>query len=140
METKRVHSSHLPYLQRPDGSYLLGDPAGTAQHVMSDLQAAGSRFLDLASAVVPSLRNAQVSSVEMVQLPWPADGHPIVGCSAACAGLYVCVTHSGMTLAPLLGRLVAEEVVTEVEQQELSHYRPDREFVDRGAYGWLKKS
>ncbi|MEW5311199.1 MAG: hypothetical protein WDW38_002934 [Sanguina aurantia] len=66
-------------LQRPDGSYLLGDPAGTAQHVMSDLQAAGSR-------------------------------------------------------------LVAEEVVMGVEQQQLSHYRPDREFVDRGAYGWLKKS
>lgn len=107
---------------------------------MSDLQAAGSRFLHLASVVVPSLKDALVASVEMVQLPWPADGHPIVGCSAACAGLYVCVTHSGMTLAPLLGRLVAEEVVMGVEQQQLSHYRPDREFVDRGAYGWLKKS
>eukprot|EP00955_Chlamydomonas_euryale_P099216 365203-Chlamydomonas_euryale.AAC.8 len=40
--------------------------------------------------------------------PYPVDGHPLVGFAAD--GLYVCVTHSGMTLGPHLGRLVAGEV------------------------------
>jgi glycine/D-amino acid oxidase-like deaminating enzyme len=41
--------------------------------------------------------------------PMPRDGLPIVG--PAGAGLYVAVTHSGITLAPAIGRFVAEEIL-----------------------------
>jgi glycine/D-amino acid oxidase-like deaminating enzyme len=54
----------------------------------------------------------------------PGDGLPVVG--PVDSGGYVVVTHSGVTLAPLLGELVAREVCDEVEQPELAPYRPGR--------------
>ena len=44
--------------------------------------------------------------------PMPADGHSIAGPVPGAEGLHVVVTHSGVTLAPALGRLVAEAVAT----------------------------
>ena len=41
--------------------------------------------------------------------PMPRDGLPVVG--PAAPGLYVAVTHSGVTLAPAIGRFVAEEIL-----------------------------
>jgi glycine/D-amino acid oxidase-like deaminating enzyme len=58
--------------------------------------------------------------------PMPVDGRPIVGPIVECPGLYVMVTHSGQTLGPLLGRLVAQEIVEEKVPGLLSPYRPNR--------------
>ncbi|MDP2333047.1 MAG: FAD-binding oxidoreductase [Reyranella sp.] len=44
--------------------------------------------------------------------PIPLDGFPLVGRAAGIDGLHVAVTHSGVTLAPAIGRFVAEEIVT----------------------------
>ena len=41
--------------------------------------------------------------------PYPQDGHPVVGFTAA-PGLYVCTAHSGVTLAPYVAKLAAQEV------------------------------
>ena len=41
--------------------------------------------------------------------PVPKDGLPIVG--PAAQGLHIAVTHSGVTLAPVIGRVVAEELI-----------------------------
>jgi glycine/D-amino acid oxidase-like deaminating enzyme len=54
----------------------------------------------------------------------PADGLPVVG-PVRDRG-YVVVTHSGVTLAPLLGELVAREVCDGAEQPILAHYRVER--------------
>ncbi|WP_164928643.1 NAD(P)/FAD-dependent oxidoreductase [Gloeobacter violaceus] len=58
--------------------------------------------------------------------PVPADGFPIVGPLASAPGVYGVVTHSGITLAPLLGRLLAEEIATGRCPDLLKPYRPDR--------------
>lgn len=44
--------------------------------------------------------------------PIPRDGLPIVGRAAATEGLFFAVTHSGVTLAPALGRFLADEMLT----------------------------
>jgi glycine/D-amino acid oxidase-like deaminating enzyme len=44
--------------------------------------------------------------------PIPKDGFPAVGRPAGITGLYVAVMHSGITLAPAIGRLVADEILT----------------------------
>ena len=51
----------------------------------------------------------------------PADGLPGVG---PVDGGHVVACHSGVTLAPLLGELVAREVCDGIEQDVLSPYRP----------------
>lgn len=61
--------------------------------------------------------------------PLPVDGHPIVGWLPGWQNVYVSVTHSGMTLAAVLARLAAAEVVGGGPGDELRAYRPDR-FAD----------
>jgi glycine/D-amino acid oxidase-like deaminating enzyme len=56
--------------------------------------------------------------------PMPAPGHPVIGPLPTVRGAYVAVMHSGVTLAPVAGRLVAEEVVRGVEAPELRGCRP----------------
>jgi glycine/D-amino acid oxidase-like deaminating enzyme len=43
--------------------------------------------------------------------PMTKDHFPAVGRADGIAGLYVAVTHSGITLAPTLGRCIAEEIL-----------------------------
>ncbi|MFI7296386.1 NAD(P)/FAD-dependent oxidoreductase [Streptomyces sp. NPDC050121] len=56
----------------------------------------------------------------------PADGHTIAGYASAQSRVYCLVSHSGVTLAPILGRLVATEITTGQEQDLLGAFRPTR--------------
>jgi glycine/D-amino acid oxidase-like deaminating enzyme len=56
----------------------------------------------------------------------PTDELPIVGPVPGVAGAYVAVMHSGITLAPTVGRLVASEIVDGVEAEQLAGLRPTR--------------
>jgi glycine/D-amino acid oxidase-like deaminating enzyme len=56
----------------------------------------------------------------------PADGQSIVGWLPGTAGLYLAVTHSGVTLGAHLARLITEELCTGTPPAELAPYRPGR--------------
>jgi glycine/D-amino acid oxidase-like deaminating enzyme len=58
--------------------------------------------------------------------PIPADGFPVVGAAPGLAGLTVAVTHSGVTLAPALGAMVAEEVLSGRRHPLLAPFGPER--------------
>ncbi|MEV6932828.1 FAD-dependent oxidoreductase, partial [Dactylosporangium sp. NPDC051485] len=58
--------------------------------------------------------------------PMPADRAPIVGPVAGLPGLYAAVMHSGVTLAPVIGDLVATEVVDGAPAAALAGCRPER--------------
>ena len=58
--------------------------------------------------------------------PTPADGFPAIGRPRERAGLYLAVTHSGVTLAPIIGRFAAAELLTGQRDPLLSPYHPDR--------------
>lgn len=58
--------------------------------------------------------------------PMPADGFSIVGPVAQRPGLYLAVTHSGVTLAPLVGELIAHELTTGHHAPRLESFRPAR--------------
>jgi glycine/D-amino acid oxidase-like deaminating enzyme len=60
----------------------------------------------------------------------PADRLPIIGPMPGLESLYLAVTPSGVTLAPILGRLVAAEIAEKVPQRLLEAMRPGR-FADR---------
>ena len=42
---------------------------------------------------------------------YPQDGKTLAGALPGAEGLYLIATHSGITLAPALGRLMAETIV-----------------------------
>lgn len=64
--------------------------------------------------------------------PMPRDGRSIAGPVPGVAGLYVLATHSGVTLAPALGAMLAEEIVEGTVSPLLENFRPDR-FARRRA-------
>lgn len=58
--------------------------------------------------------------------PMPADG-PIIGYTTSDKSVYVAVMHSGVTLAPTVGRLIAEELVNGKDMSELEGCRPQKD-------------
>jgi glycine/D-amino acid oxidase-like deaminating enzyme len=58
--------------------------------------------------------------------PIPADGFPRVGEVESVPGYFDAVMHSGGVLAPLIGRLLAEEIATGEPSPLLVEYRPTR--------------
>jgi glycine/D-amino acid oxidase-like deaminating enzyme len=56
----------------------------------------------------------------------PQDELPIVGFAAACPNVYVAAMHSGITLAPLVGRLAAAEILDGLKVDLLEPYRLSR--------------
>ena len=115
--------------QRTDGSVLVGEgsqetPAtDPGRHHAQLLLAQAARFFP-ALAAVP---------VDRWWLAWramPADRLPIVGPLPWLEALYLVVSHSGVTLAPVLGRLVAAEVAEQTADGLLAPFRPSR-FAER---------
>lgn len=80
------------------------------------------------------LPTASVRPVEILSgvRPIPSDGLPRVGGVAALPGYYEAVMHSGAVIGPLMGRLLAEEILTGTENPALSRFRPSR-FADAAA-------
>ena len=56
----------------------------------------------------------------------PKDGYTIAGFLDENQAVYAVVTHSGITLGPLLGRLVAEEILDGRSADLLAAFRPSR--------------
>lgn len=83
-------------------------------------------LVERAAAVVPALRGAPALSTRIGVRVFPSDGLPSIGPLASVPGYYEAVTHSGATLGPLLGRLVAEELSTARRPALLAPYTPDR--------------
>ena len=86
----------------------------------------GERLLDDAERVVPDIKNAELERVTLGWRPLPRDDHPVVGFAHRESDVYLAVMHSGVTLAPLIGRLAAQEILDDVRVELLEPYRLDR--------------
>ncbi len=78
------------------------------------------------SALLPDPNRAPRIDLRVGFRSLPADGHTVAGYASAQSRVYCLVSHSGVTLAPLLGRLVAAEITTDQEQGLLRSFRPTR--------------
>jgi glycine/D-amino acid oxidase-like deaminating enzyme len=79
-----------------------------------------------AAEYLPAAEKAPVERVTLGWRPMPKDGFPIIGPAGNCFNLYIVVTHSGVTLASILGELVTEEILDRVSVVMLEPYRPSR--------------
>ncbi|NBM17631.1 FAD-binding oxidoreductase [Streptomyces sp. GC420] len=78
------------------------------------------------SALLPEPGRAPEIDLRVGFRSLPADGRTIAGYASAQSRVYCLVSHSGVTLAPILGRLVAAEISTDREQDLLRAFRPTR--------------
>lgn len=111
--------------QAADGRLIAGtDFAGADPVGQSDA---------LARELMSGIKNL-ISGAETLDLdhhttgyrPTPADGFPAVGRPRRRDGLYLAVTHSGVTLAPAIGLFAAREIVAGARDPLLAPYHPDR--------------
>jgi glycine/D-amino acid oxidase-like deaminating enzyme len=84
------------------------------------------RLRDLAVEVVPALRTGELIRAKIAWRPIPIDGFPSVGGLDDLAGYYEAVTHSGITLSAVIGRLLAREIIDGSVDELIKPYRPDR--------------
>jgi glycine/D-amino acid oxidase-like deaminating enzyme len=115
--------------QRADGSVLVGE--GTQETLATNPGLAQARALVAQAArFLPALAGVGVDTWWLAYRPMPSDRLPIVGRLPWLDPLYVAVSHSGVTLAPVLGRLIAAEVATQTSDGLLAPFRPAR-FAER---------
>lgn len=68
----------------------------------------------------------RIEQLRVGQRSRPADGLPAVGFLPNLKRTYVVAMHSGITLAPLMGDLVTDELLKDSPSELLADYRPDR--------------
>jgi glycine/D-amino acid oxidase-like deaminating enzyme len=71
----------------------------------------GQRILSRIAAVFPAARERPLERLTLGFRPMPPDGMPVVGAVPGVQNAYVVVTHSGVTLAPILGELASAELL-----------------------------
>lgn len=135
--------------QRLDGRLVLGEQDGAPQNEAHAARLAGrptrfpgddfarqhaSRILAVAEQYLPAAAQAEVDEVHIGWRPLPLDGHPVVGFSPANPNAYIAVTHSGVSLAPIIGKLAAQELLGQGTPDLLAPYRPSRDFEEVRRY------
>jgi glycine/D-amino acid oxidase-like deaminating enzyme len=86
----------------------------------------GQEMLRRLGRLFTTTEGARIEKLAVGQRARPADGLPAVGPVSDTGRIYVVATHSGITLAPLLGRLVTEELLDGRRSPLLADYAPDR--------------
>ena len=125
-----VHAPGVHLRPDADGALLLGadDLDGSVVADATPAQRAGiaAEMLERAGRVFPAARKAEVSAIRVGVRPMPADLHTIAGPIPGLGNAWMIATHSGITLGPLLGRLIAEEIVRATPSTLLAPFRPSR--------------
>jgi glycine/D-amino acid oxidase-like deaminating enzyme len=135
------YTSDSHFFQRNDGRVIIGEklgPPDTTEHAgflqhypnryPSDEIAAehAARVIATASRYVPGLADAIPEQVGVGWRPLPVDGLPIIGRTPQMPGVYLASMHSGVTLAPIVGRLAAMEILDGLEVSPLEPFRVQR--------------
>lgn len=122
---------HTPYADlRPDGpGHLLAHHDSIDRRLGEDADGAevlAGELLERARTALPALGGARVAEARVGVRPMPKDGLSCVGAVSALAGYYEAVTHSGVTLGPLIGRMLAREITVGEVDPLAAPFRPDR--------------
>jgi glycine/D-amino acid oxidase-like deaminating enzyme len=134
-----VESPHTYFKQYPDGR-IVGNDASYApetpahQEILQgplDMpeeirEAHGQRILGKIRNKLPGAADAVYDHMTLGYRPMPQDRLPIVGFSPGNQDVYIAVMHSGVTLAAIMGRYIAHELMSDKLLDELAPYRPER--------------
>lgn len=131
---------------RNSGHYLLAFPGGRV--VVGATRETGSGFdhrvtaagqlevLEEALAVAPGLRDATLLETRVGFRPATPDGLPVLGPLPGHPRIVLATGFgaTGLTLAPLAGALVAEQVLGEAPRMDVSGYAPTRFVPTNGPF------
>ncbi|KIW41527.1 uncharacterized protein PV06_07077 [Exophiala oligosperma] len=111
--------------QNPDGRIVTALDYAPGADGHDTGEAYGRALLARTVQVVPALAGIELDKVTVGHVPIPKDSQPVTGFCDPRKTIYVAVMMSGITMAPLMGRLIATEVLGQPVQL-LEAYRPER--------------
>jgi glycine/D-amino acid oxidase-like deaminating enzyme len=112
-------------VQRETGRVVTGSSFGGSPLVDAH-EEGGRQLLRAAAEFLPFLEGAPLAETTVGFRVLPEDEMPILGFAPERPNLYVAALHSGVTLAPLVGRHAATEILDAVPVEALAPYRPSR--------------
>lgn len=89
-------------------------------------EAVGKRTFETLRRSLKGGKQLKLESIKVGMRPMPEDGYLIVGFHDQIKGLYLTVMHSAITLAPLIARLAASEIIDREARSELDPCRLSR--------------
>ena len=119
-------TNDVHFKQNADGSLTAGEIfSGDLKESMVPLDVAS----DVVSRISKKLNftgNLIAENIRIGVRPIPIDGFPVVGDIQGYKGVFIAVMHSGVTLAPLVGELLASEMLQATKSSLLNSFRPIR--------------
>jgi glycine/D-amino acid oxidase-like deaminating enzyme len=119
---------------RPDGAgrlILHWNPTDALLSIDSKISPAMPEARDMVQRVrklLPCIGAVEPEAVRIAIRPIPGDSFSAVGPMPRVGGYYLAVTHSGVTMSPFIGQLVADELMRNAQRPELAAFRPSRFF------------
>lgn len=116
---------------RPDGAGRLRlqalelDATADPTDVPSPDSPVGREFLARLHSVLRNSEAARIERLEVGRRAMPKDGYSVIGTAPDAPWLYLVATHSGVTLAPVIGPGVAAEIFG-IPEPLFAEFRPDR--------------
>ena len=134
-----IEASNMNIKQNPNGR-LVGNDGGNPpdlsvhQEILSAVTDMpdemktmhGHRILNMFKETLPGAVEASFDYLTLGYRPMPQDGYPVVGFSPSSSDVYIAVMHSGVTLAPIMGRYITHELLSDDAVADLAPYRPER--------------
>jgi glycine/D-amino acid oxidase-like deaminating enzyme len=121
---------HAPHVElRPDGRgqvVLHSREVDALISRLADTTELSARLHRLAVDIAPALSSAELVGARVAWRPIPLDGFPSVGGVDELTGYYEAVTHSGITLGAIVGRVLSQEIVDGTVDELVEPYRPGR--------------
>lgn len=119
----------LEVRQAADGTLLVA-LAHEGEATSDQLAATGHRARARIVRLLHGAEDVRLVSARIGWRPVPPDGEPVIGPVPGAHGVHLAVLHSGVSLAAVVGRLAARELVLGEEAVELQGCRPARFAVD----------
>ncbi len=112
-------------VQRADGTVVTGADFGGG--MAGDGSAGhGAALLAEAARYLPALAGTGLDRLSVGRRPKPSGGLPAVGFAPSSPDVYLAVSHSAVTLAPVVGRMAAAEILDGLSFELLADFRPSR--------------
>ena len=124
---RAMHGPHVEL--RPDGNDLVAIHSREIDTLIDrdiERQELAMRLRRLAVDVVPALGTSELVASNVAARPIPGDGFPSIGAVEGLDGYYEAITHSGITLGIIIGRLLSKEILEGTVDDRLRPFRPGR--------------
>ena len=115
---------NVHFRQNPDGSFVSGEIFSGETDPNVNAQDLATEVVTRIQVELCDLSKLRLAEVKIGTRSVPLDDLPDVGAVPGVQGAYAAVMHSGVTLGPLVGQLLASEILKGVQSSLLSQFRP----------------